>query len=400
MDNSAHKLEYILQQFSTNQVKDSQILINKTDIENCNVDKCYRINLLEFVSEIGKYIPRFVNYKIEINRQLLDSNNKLEVYQLEKAYNINQYNQIIIGVSLEDNYTSNIEYNIAKPYIFSSIVLTLLTALGLLYGVLLNHKIKRFYIKHFENEYEHLYKKFDLQIKEALEQRESKLLKRIWDLEYINDRDLELNRIFSEEANRLTLLAQNQYPEAFDKQFFEKESLCTLSLHLQEQRYEKIKVQNLLEIFSDRFVKASDKLNFDIKSDVQQVSFSSKAFLYQLIYSIASYLSYLLTKQSPNQLHNIRLEIGEHLGAVKMVFKFDGKPITSQNELMKFSSQFFKQNVNPFLLNVSQIFEILMKEEYDCKVFFEESNIIKIEKKKKMTEGITDNVVKLRPKKH
>jgi len=396
LDNSILKLEYITQQIPQNKEKNTRIILDNTDIRSCVAGKCYKINLFDFVSEVNKHIPSYIDYKIVLNRQFLDSNNKLDNYELEKTYNINQYNQIMIGLSLDKNYTSTIKKNISIPFLIAWVSLTIFMVLSVLHVVLTYYRIKNFYYKYFKDEYNNLHKNLELRMQSNIEDIESKLLKRIWDLEYANSKDLDLNKLFSEEASKLASIVQGQESDNFDIAPG-KDSLCTLGLYMKGQVRQKISIPPLVETFTERFAKFSENINFEIKSDVKNIQFASKAALYQIIYSIIFYLFFMLQKQSPSYKHNIRLDISENSEEEKIIFQFDGRKILSEDELTKLSPQFFRKNINPFLLGIAQIFSVLRGEGYFCKVYFEKSNVISIEKQRIAKKDPTDNIVKLRP---
>lgn len=395
LNNSVVKLDYLTQQFSLDEREKAQISIDKTNIKNCISEKCLNINLLEFVSELNKYVPAFVNYKIEVNRQHLSSNNKLEKYQIEKMHQISPHNLISIGISLDDAYISSISWNLIVQYLSLSSANTFLFMLFILFAVRIEKSFRNFYKSKFELEYskfaEALQKDFEGQLKE----KENHLQKKIWDLEYNNEKDLEIHRILSEEAHKLTLMANKQ--EDSNEMRNIRQGLCTLSLYVQREGYEKIKVSKLTEIFLDRYDRASKELDFGIKSDFQDIKFTSKAVLYQIIYSILTYLYFILNRQSDNSACNLRLEIGEKYDRASLKFKFNGRPIRDLKELSKYYMQFFQKNVDPFILSLDQIHEILKAEKYSFNIGFKGSNYISIEKLKEEKSKNIDNVIRLRP---
>ena len=64
--------------------KYTTLKIEKSDIIACHKDKCIRRNLFEFSSILDKYTPDYIYYKIDVNKQLLHRNYRLDNYQLEK----------------------------------------------------------------------------------------------------------------------------------------------------------------------------------------------------------------------------------------------------------------------------------------------------------------------------
>jgi hypothetical protein len=86
----------------------------------------------------------------------------------------------------------------------------------------------------------------------------------------------------------------------------------------------------------------------------------------------------LLKKQSATTKHNIRLTIDNIKQKIELRFEYDGYPIMTAEELLKTSNHFFKTHANPFLLNLSQVFNILRADGFNYKISYNQSNIIEI----------------------
>ena len=75
--------------------------IDKSDILVCSGERCTKNNLFEFSSVIEKYIPEYVNYRIDVNKHLLHRNIKKHNYRIEKSQYIDEHNQISVFISLD-----------------------------------------------------------------------------------------------------------------------------------------------------------------------------------------------------------------------------------------------------------------------------------------------------------
>ncbi|MCC8415869.1 MAG: hypothetical protein LN575_00510 [Rickettsia endosymbiont of Gnoriste bilineata] len=76
--------------------------------------------------------------------------------------------------------------------------------------------------------------------------------------------------------------------------------------------------------------------------------------------------------------HNIKLTIDSIKQKVVLHFEYDGYPIMTAQELLKTSNNFFKTHANPFLLNLSQVFNLLQTNGYNYQVSHNQSNVIEI----------------------
>ena len=65
--------------------KNTVIVINQSDIKSCYKNQCIKSNLFEFASVFDKYIPNYIHYKIDINKQVLHRDRKISSYELERS---------------------------------------------------------------------------------------------------------------------------------------------------------------------------------------------------------------------------------------------------------------------------------------------------------------------------
>lgn len=413
LNHSAKKLEYILDKLSTN-ANEGNISVNveKSNIQVCSSTKCIRDNIFEFSSMVDRYLPHFINYKIQINNQLLHFNNKLNAYDLEKTHHISSYNRLSIGVSMTPNYWNNLKFEILKPFFFIVIIFTFLLILFLFSIKFLINHFKNLYCSYFKDAYEKELTEAENHYKNELAVKENILIKKVWDLEYVREKDIELNYLFAQEANALAFTM-----EALDRittldksghNFFNykycKGFPCSIVLYYETRTLEKISVTSLMEAFSNRFVRPEDNVAVSIASTAENVYFASKGSLYQIIYSIMSYIIFILKEQSNFDKFNLGFNIVNKKGdkeSLCLLFKYDGAPLYSEEEVFRFSDKFFRKHANPFLLAPSQVFDLLKANNFRCKLGYKNLNFIKITQEA-LLEGIGElgasNVIKL-PKK-
>ena len=109
-NHSLIKLSYLLQKLHLDQSgKNTVISVDKSDILGCFKQQCIKSNLFEFTSTIDKYIPNFIYYRIDLNKQVLHRNVRIDDYELEKTYHINNYNQLSISLSADLRYLNTIK---------------------------------------------------------------------------------------------------------------------------------------------------------------------------------------------------------------------------------------------------------------------------------------------------
>ena len=247
--------------------------------------------------------------------------------------------------------------------------------------------------KQYKCYYEAQQKNFDETYKTELTLKEDKLMKKIWNLEYSITKEAELNYLFSREANKLAMIIQ----EIENTDFNHKNKFLpyTIPLYRKTNELENIDTTELAEIFTSRFSEIKDNIFVNIQSFEPYIQFASKAALYQIIYSIISYITFILSDQY-NDKHEVRLIIKSNKKVVELLFEYGGSPITGEKELFKMANIFFKKHANPFLLNINQVFSILKDNGFDCNVKNNRHNIIEIvQKGQKICDQADDNIIQL-----
>ncbi|WP_375319424.1 hypothetical protein [Candidatus Tisiphia endosymbiont of Oplodontha viridula] len=381
---SMNKFSSLAHYLSSNiQEKNISINNNSSEIEICNEAlNCKYYNIFHFGELLNRDIPEFIHYKIELNKNFLYSNIKMENYQVDKIYHINDSHQLNVSLAINSVFWHKVETDIKKSFWILTAFIT--TNMALLY-VLLKISFNNFnksYALHYQDQHtaelEQL--KFDHQLE--LKNCETCLMKKIWNNDFNKQKDLEINCLFAQEANQISLFdnnSNNQEDMIKDyrlKNFGDKVP-CSIVLY-QENKIEEIDTSKLVTLFIDRFNQEDENISFEISSKAKILYFSSNAALYQIIYSVISYILFLLKKQPFVIKHNIRLTINSIKQKIVLHFEYDGYPIMTAQELLKTSNNFFKTHANPFLLNLSQVFNILQANGYNYQVSHNQNNVIEI----------------------
>lgn len=383
---SASKINSLILQLSSNlQSRNISINTNASDLEVCS-DKCINYNLFRFGALIDQYIPEFIYYKIELNKKFLYSNIKIHNYQIEKIYHLNDYNQFNISLAIDKLYSNKLEAENKKPL---WIITLFAIANILLLHILSKISFKSFnkeYMLQYRNKYKEELDKLKYDYNKELNSCKTYLMNKIWNINFNKQKDLEINCLLALEANQIALIDENANDQdTIIKDCRLKNSSdkvpCSIILY-QEGKIEEINVVKLIELFNDRFNQEDENISVQIISREKVVYFSSKASLYQIIYSLISYLILVINKQLPTAKHNIKLVIKNTERAIQLRFEYDGFPITEEKELLKMSNYFFKTHANPFLLNINQVFSILRINGFDCNISYDQLNIIDISQAK------------------
>ena len=372
---SVSEINLVLQKLSINsQTQDFLIKTNINDLEICN-KKCINYNLFHFGAVINQNIPKFIHYKIELNKKFLYTDLQIENYQIDKTYHLNKNNQFNISLSIDDHYLSQIKADNLRPF--------WLIMLFFIFSNLLFYIFSKIFFKKFNKSYSLYYQNI---YQKELNSIETSLKNKIWNINFYKEKDLEINCLFAQEANKLALNVEDSKDEKNVmndcKLRNNSEKIpCAIPL-FQKGKLEEIKVEQLINLFADRFNEENENIKVKLISQVRVVYFVSKAALYQIIYSIISYLIFIINKQTNGSKHDIRVIIDNIDKSIKLSFEYDGLAEQEEMELLKMSSYFFRKHANPFLLNMNQIFDILRDNGFDCRVHYHKCNLIEILQKK------------------
>lgn len=398
LNHSLIKFKEILNKLpSDSSGKSTTIKIEKSDIITCYSEKCKKRNLFEFSSVLDKYIPDHVYYRIDVNKQLLHRNHRLEHYQLEKNYHINDNNQLSIFISINPKYLHKIHKQVVQPFVVTVIASTCLFILFIISTRLLIRYFNDFYFVYYKKLFNSKLEQVKESHKNEMFIKESRLMKKIWNLEYSKDKDGEFNRLFSQKANQLALLLQDkEYTAAHQDQV--KTSHCSIILYQKNTDKSYITTQTIVEKFSDRFSNSEENISVNISSSCQKIAFSSKEFLYQVMYSIINCIIFMLKDQDGSAKYDISFDISKTDSKVCLLCRYNGLPIDSEEEFTKFSNYFLKNNANPFCVSIKQIFFILKKDGFECVVGHDNLNFIKISESQvgKVETKEENNIIKFR----
>jgi hypothetical protein len=356
---------------------------NSSEIKICNEAlKCENYSLFHFGELLNRNIPEFIHYRIELNKTFLYSNVKIQNYQMDKIYHINDSHQLNISLAINSVFWHKLVTDIKRPF---WILTAFITADMVLLYVLLKISFSSFsksYALHYQDKHAAELEQLKFNHQRKLKDCETFLMKKIWNNDFNKQKDLEINCLFAQEANQISLLdnnSNNQEDMLKDyrlKNFADKVP-CSIVLY-QENKIEEIDTTKLVDLFIDRFNQEDENISFEISSKTKILYFASNAALYQIIYSVISYLFFLLKKQPFITKHNIRLTIDSIKQKMVLHFEYDGYPIITAQELLKTSNNFFKTHANPFLLNLSQVFNILQANGYNYQISHNQSNVIEI----------------------
>jgi hypothetical protein len=223
-------------------------------------------------------------------------------------------------------------------------------------------------------------------------------MKKIWNLEYSKDRDSEFNRVFSQKANQLAMLLQE---EEYSSEHYDhaRASHCTIILY--QKNIEKIQITTkaIVEKFTDRFSNSEENISINISSSCHKVTFFSSEFLYQIIYSIINCIIFMLKDQANSAKYNISFDISNNNGKLNLLCSYDGLIIDNEPDLLTHSNRFLKNNANPFCVGINQIFHILKKDNFECIVGRNSLNFIKISDMKinQVKNKENNNIIQFKP---
>jgi|GEM_PF-2582986 len=349
-------------------------------IRLCQATNCSSYDLFKIGTLMNKLIPKFINYKIELNKKLIYVNTKTQNYEIEKIYYINGDLQLNINLAVDDIEWAKTAFNFKKPfYLLSTVILSSFILLYILAQLILKYS-NNLYKCYYQSKSEALLNQLQTEHQQQLRNSETLWMKKIWNINFNKQRDLELNYLFSQEANQIAYSSEeekNDLLKSDQLRNFANQIPCSIILY-QPDKKEQIDVTKLITIFTNRFSEEDENISVNISSTLKIVYFASQAALYQIIYSIINYLFFLLKKHSPTTHSQISLSIKTIDKRLKLYFVYDNMPISKKEELSIISGDFFRSHANPFLLNIHQIFNILKTNGFDCKVKEGKLNIIEI----------------------
>ena len=265
---SIGKIGSLVQHLSTTiQNPDISINTNTSDLEVCS-DKCVSYNIFRFGALLGRYIPEYIHYKIELNKNFLYTNFREQNYQIEKVHHINDRNQLNIHLSIDNIFWSKLEAEIQKP--LKLLILIITSSILSLYGLYkifiksLNKAYMLDYQANYKEELEHLKSEHQQELKNC----KTSLMNKIWNLGFNKQKDLEINCLLAQEANKIALVDANLNEQGdiikdSRLQNFSDQIPCSIILYKNNQ-LEEIKVEELINLFTDRFDQENENITIKI----------------------------------------------------------------------------------------------------------------------------------------
>ena len=318
-------------------------------------------------TKVDNYIPKDVFYKIEINKHFIYSNTNNKNYQIKKSYNINKSNHLDVSLGLSN--LAKLESDIMKPFwsimaYFIFNILVIYTILNLIIK-LLKKKYSNYYNDYYERKISSLISVYE----STLQETENSFMKKIWNLDFQKQKDLEFNCLFAKMANQISLGSDKTKMSRLNNSI--NQIPCSIVLY-QEGELEEINITEMVELLLDRFADYEDKINIQIINKTQVVYFSSKAAIYQIMYSIINYLFYILKRQKAEGVMMLTIEDNG------FKFEYDGFMISNEKELAKVGNNFFSTHANTFFLSITQALKVLKDSGYVYSFDYNQRNVINI----------------------
>lgn len=338
--------------------------VNNYTLEVCNkYGNCKKYDLLQAEKIFNNRSYSYVNYEILLNDKLLYTSNRVDNYEYEKYINVNN-NQLYIALSVDENYWKVRQRDIQKPYwfIFTTFVLVNIIAF--------------IFYKLYATTNLFVYKQYIGQITKS---KERDLEKRIWNVEYTEKKDREINLIFSRYAQ---FIASDQKEN--------QDIPCTIILTTgQKRKSEKINLYKVKKLFNERFESQEENVDIIISYYKEYIYFNSKILLYQIIYSIFNYIIFII------KFYNVRyskiiLSLGKEDNIIN--FEIKGKELEKYN-FRNINEEFKRQQANPFIIDLYKIKEALAIEKYS--IDFTELGKIVISQKRENNHFTKSNVINI-----
>jgi hypothetical protein len=339
--------------FILNAKNDHSIILNAENIVICSNNNCIEHDIVLLRAIISQELPKHLECKIYLNNNLVFSNTKKES---TKSNFIKILNQIILKteLSISNTYKQQIIDNIVAPYKNTSIFTVIILIISIIITVFDNVRIK----KYFQAKYYKI-----LQKKKLAEKQQQ------WEMVYSKKKDLEINALFSQAISTYILKNQNNNEENFIYQhiLINKQTPYSIVL-MQQENSEQVILSKLTEDFTARFSLyniSSQNIIFHITAQGATIEFCSRAALYQIIYSVLLYITYITKYYNKKEQSKIMVNIsGENNN--KILFSIPDCGINSKKDLCSKINDFFSSHCNPFILDIGIVFLLLESYGYEC----------------------------------
>lgn len=383
----------------------TSIRINNSDIQVCCNRACKNYRVFRFGSLLDQYIPDFIYYKIEINKKFVYANTRIQQYQIDKTYHLNESNHLNVSLDINNIFWHQREVDIREPL---WLIITITSTTFLLLFFLNKTIIKNFnkgYNLYYQDIYQVKLEKIEMNYQHEIENCKEKLMNKIWNLDFYKQKDLEINCLFAQAANQIAYSGDtNSEQKTMLKDFrfknYGNKVPCSILLY-QNNGIEEINVTKFTEMFTARFGQEDDNISLIISSGERIIRFVSQAALYQIIYSLISYLFFLLRKQTPTVKYHIALVVKNIGNRLLLKFEYNGFSVKDETELLRMEDSFFKIHANPFILNLSQVFNVLRSNGFNCIINYDQFNIIDIIQQEinsdQEPEMLENNIISISP---
>lgn len=365
-------------------LQDQNLIIhhNSNNIEICSGEKCIKYYLYKFKALLDFNTPKFIHYRIKLNGKLLCSNTKFQNYEIDTVSQFNKDYFLNISLVADNAFLQQLESNIKKPFWIFSISFPIIILLLYILSNAFKSVFNKIYLMNYQDKYGAKLKQLETEYQNKLQSAETIWKKEIWNKELNQQKDIEINHIFSQKANQIALINNilDHEENMIQNHRLRKHSNavpCSIILY-QNQEIEAINVTELIELFTNRFKREDKNITIKVSSLVKIVNFTSSEALYQIIYSIIKYLYFLITQQFSANNYNIQLFINAVGKNAFLRFEYNGYPIKTEIDFLQLSSNFYKTHANPFLLNPEQICNLLKTNKFDYRIGYDNINFMEI----------------------
>ncbi|MDX1916431.1 MAG: hypothetical protein SFT68_00395 [Rickettsiaceae bacterium] len=391
----------LLLTFSSNpEIKDIRILLKNYNMELCSEETCVNYDLFKFGLLINSYIPKYIHYKLALNDHPIYSNYHEYQYKIDKYYNISNNIRFRVNIDVDHLFWKQKEMEIKKPFwdIFLFIT-TLLIVVCLVYRMLISN-VSNYWKSYYQQKHEQILCDITSKYNKEFQALEDSILQKQWDLDFAKKKDLEINYLFAQEANQIAYIegikdGKISALDDYNYQNIADKVPCSIIL-LKQGEKEILDIAQIKKMFEQRFSTEEEKLIVNTTDYLKVVEFSSLASFYQIIYSITSYLFFIL--KSGNKHGNKEVKLTIDLVNKKLLLRFEFDLIEGEGEeiLLQSANKFFKTHANPFLLDINQIKNLLQVNGFDFNIDIldDRRNILEIiEQKKDEVSTEDDNKV-------
>lgn len=368
------KINHLL---SNLEYQEAIITVDSQNIKICNQRNCIYYSIFLLRSLILEELHELLKCKIYINKTLIFDDYYQGVTSYSKSFISKNKITLQVDLAISDKYIQYIQHNIYKKYQRITIILFVISIF--LYLLCKVHKyVTKFY-------YQNKYYRIIQNIKFLQKQKD-------WAINYSKKADLAINLIFTNAVK--SILGRNgqlYYPD------IPNISKIPYYIILFQESSHKVCLKKLSDNFQTRFgihEISNEQIQLEIIYKNQEIIFCSEAFLYQIIYSLVSYIIYLEKQSINSKKRKILLEIEGYHSDRRISITTPSVNFSNNKELFKKASTFFSTHANLFILDIRIVFSILELDNFECTVNY--NKILITERKIKSINSKGSNIVKFR----